>query len=563
MDYDRDFSDEELARLRVLAEEELNIDDLHLGTTLENELEYVGRRLTTNSSVPGSIHRDRYYQFWEKELEAPEFVLDTLKRGYSLPFSSEPPPSFEKNNASALKDMTFVRAEVKRLEALGCIQKVKHRPRCVLPLSSVFSKKKRLVVDGSRCLNPFLLHRKIRLQDHRDVPDVVKPGSWFSTNDLDSGYWHIKINPDHWTYLGIHVVEEDGSVSFYVWKVLFLGISDAVFMFSCMLKPVRIYLAKRGVPILIYIDDVFVVGSNRLVCEANTALSLDVLKKAGWIVSPSKAAGPAPRITFLGLDICGQELKFFIPEAKLNKLVEILIETIKAKRRTARMMASLVGKIQSCYRALGPVTRFMTRRSYQWICQMVDSFSWDYWQNLTPEVIDELTFWKINLRSLSGYSFSPSLSQIDVKFEVASDASGVGVFGYLVGDKQVLLKRGFTLEEKKESSTYRELVALRDIYLSDFAVDLKGQVVRHLTDNKAVESIMRIGSSKPKLQDMAISIYKKSRDFNFTLLVEWRSREDPLIKFADEGSRLFDQSSYGLNFESFLYVINYFGHLQL
>ena len=194
---------------------------------------------------------------------------------------------------------------------------------------------------------------------------------------------------------------------------------------------------------------------------------------------------------------------------------------------------------------------------------MVNSFSWDYWQNLTPEVIDELTFWKINLRSLSGYSFSPSLSQIDVKFEVALDASGVGVFGYLVGDKQVLLKRGFTLEEKKESSTYRELVALRDIYLSDFAVDLKGQVVRHLTDNKAVESIMRIGSSKPKLQDMAISIYKKSRDFNFTLLVEWRSREDPLIKFADEGSRLFDQSSYGLNFESFLYVINYFGHLQL
>ena len=43
MDYDRDFSDEELARLRVLAEEELNIDDLLLGTTLENELEYVGR----------------------------------------------------------------------------------------------------------------------------------------------------------------------------------------------------------------------------------------------------------------------------------------------------------------------------------------------------------------------------------------------------------------------------------------------------------------------------------------------------------------------------------------
>ena len=244
--------------------------------------------------------------------------------------------------------MDFVRKEVERLEQLGCIQKVKFRLRCVLPLSSVFSKKKRLVVDGSRCLNPFLKHRKIRLKDHRDVPDVVQPGSWFTTNDLDSGYWHIKVNPEHWTYLGIHVVEVDGSVSYYVWKVMFLGISDAVFIFSTMLKPVRVYLAKRGVAILIYIDDVLVVGPNRLVCEANTALTLEVLQKSGGIVSPSKAAGPASRITFLGLDICSESLKFFITEVKLNKLEEILDETIRVKRRTPRMLSSLVGKIQSC-----------------------------------------------------------------------------------------------------------------------------------------------------------------------------------------------------------------------
>ena len=35
--------------------------------------------------------------------------------------------------------------------------------------------------------------------------------------------------------LGIHVVEVDGSVSYYVWKVMFLGMSDAVFIFSTML----------------------------------------------------------------------------------------------------------------------------------------------------------------------------------------------------------------------------------------------------------------------------------------------------------------------------------------
>ena len=164
------------------------------------------------------------------------------------------------------------------------------------------------------------------------------------------------------------------------------------------------------------------------------------------------------------------------------------------------MLSSLVGKIQSCYRALGSVVRLMTRRSYRWICEGVDNSSWDYWHYLSPEVVEELVFWWANIRSLNGFSFVPSLSQTDVSFEVASDASGVGVFGYLVDNSErVFLSRASTADKRRESSMYRELLALRDIYLSDYSINLKDQVVRHLTDNKSVESIMRIGSSVPKL----------------------------------------------------------------
>ena len=83
---------------------------------------------------------------------------------------------------------------------------------------------------------------------------------------------------------------------------------------------------------------------------------------------------------------------------------------------------------------------------------------------------------------------------------MASDASGVGVFGYLVDNSErVFLSRASTADKRRESSKYRELLALRDIYLLDYSINLKDQVVRHLTDNKSVESIMRIGSSVPKL----------------------------------------------------------------
>ena len=83
----------------VFSDEELNSEDAHLGFTFVNELEYVGRKLTTNSCVPSNIHRDKFLKFWKEELEAPGFVIDTLVNGYSLPFESEPPPSFEKNNS--------------------------------------------------------------------------------------------------------------------------------------------------------------------------------------------------------------------------------------------------------------------------------------------------------------------------------------------------------------------------------------------------------------------------------------------------------------------------------
>ena len=96
--------------------------------------------MTTSVDVPGNVHKLQFRSFWHDIFKAPEFMMKTLEEGYELPFHTIPPESFE---------AAFVREEVKRLEALGCIKRVKHRPRCVLPLSSVFSKKKHLIFDGS------------------------------------------------------------------------------------------------------------------------------------------------------------------------------------------------------------------------------------------------------------------------------------------------------------------------------------------------------------------------------------------------------------------------------
>ena len=285
------------------------------------------------------------------------------------------------------------------------------------------------------------------------MPDLVKPGSFMATNDLDSGYWHIAVRKEHWTYLGIHVTETDGSNSFYVWVVMFLGVSDAVFIFTTMLKLIRCYLASKGVPNCIYIDDLMVLGRCLEDCVANNAFALEVLAKAGWVVSPSKATGPADRLTFLGLDVCSRSMMFFIPEKKLEAILGHLDSFVKGKKTSPRCLARLVGKIQSCHRALGPVVRHMTRNIYRFICSNVENFAWDYFLPIDSEVRDELLFWKNNLRTLDGFHFSPVQTEEVVNFEVASDASGVGVFAYLVDSNRQLLSRPFNLDERSGSST--------------------------------------------------------------------------------------------------------------
>lgn len=151
---------------------------------LVNTAEYTGKALTTDSKVPGRI-LGKHEEY--RELGAEEYIIDLVKNGYKLVFDNEPPPpSFTPNNRSALEDPAFVRAELARLESLGCIERVVEPPLVVLPLSRVFSNKWRLVLDASRGLNPWCKYRGVKLDDLGHINNVVERGDYMVCNDLDS-----------------------------------------------------------------------------------------------------------------------------------------------------------------------------------------------------------------------------------------------------------------------------------------------------------------------------------------------------------------------------------------
>ena len=100
----------------------------------------------TNSGVPGRLLGK--HQFY-LEVGASQYIVDTIQSGYKLVFENDipPPQSYLPNNKSALDKSAFVLEELLRLESLGCIKSVPSRPHIVNPLSCVFSKKWRVVLD--------------------------------------------------------------------------------------------------------------------------------------------------------------------------------------------------------------------------------------------------------------------------------------------------------------------------------------------------------------------------------------------------------------------------------
>jgi hypothetical protein len=174
------------------------------------------------------------------------------------------------------------------------------------------------------------------------------------------------------------------------------------------------------------------------------------------------------------------------------------------------------------------------------------------------------------LPTVIGFRFYQKELVRPVDMLVASDASdyGFGVITISCGSEEshslsphtcesgLVKKRLFSEREQKTSSTHRELIALAAVYSNrEVLAKWAGQAISHLTDNKGVSAIMKIGSPVASLQDMAVYIQKCCREHNIHLRVHWRPRADPRMEAADARSRHFDKDAWGVDYRGYQEVL--------
>ena len=113
---------------------------------------------------------------WEDTLQAPPLSCCYMIRdGYQIPFTSTPPPSFEKNNGSALRNSDFVESSIQELLADGRIREVNEVPYTVNPLLVSEGEKPRLVLDFKKYQSLRSVH-KITIRRLKDPGGIIRTG---------------------------------------------------------------------------------------------------------------------------------------------------------------------------------------------------------------------------------------------------------------------------------------------------------------------------------------------------------------------------------------------------
>ncbi|KAL9986297.1 hypothetical protein ACROYT_G000422 [Oculina patagonica] len=117
------------------AEAQVECDRMHLLSFSSDEFSVKGGSNCVKGRLKSSLN------FWVETLDAPDFVLDMIRRGYRLPFAEYPAQCCFKNNRSALQHPEFVAEAISELLSNGCIVEHEVPPFCVNPLTVAEGKK--------------------------------------------------------------------------------------------------------------------------------------------------------------------------------------------------------------------------------------------------------------------------------------------------------------------------------------------------------------------------------------------------------------------------------------
>ena len=131
------------------------------------------------------------------------------------------------------------------------------------------------------------------------------------------------------------------------------GFSSAPQVFMKLLKPVEGFLRQIGLCLIVYLDNMLVIHTNKdqleamasLICKTFEALGL-MMNKKKFLLNPTQVVG------FLGFQINSLTMKFNLPSEKGRKIQQEATNLLKFQSISAQRLVVFIGKVIATPRAV-------------------------------------------------------------------------------------------------------------------------------------------------------------------------------------------------------------------
>ena len=198
-------------------------------------------------------------------------------------------------------------------------------------------------------LNKLIKYRKSKMPNTYTVMNMVKVGDHFISLDLENAYSSLQIRDRDCRFLQFSFENKH-----YMYPVLPNGTAIGPWVFVEVTKALTRYLRKRGVNMVIYIDDTLLINKNAEQLSCQGCLAKTVFLKAGFVVNKEKSVlTPCTRIEFLDFNIDSVLFTIELTVKKTAKALKLVQGLLTKKNRLIpiKTVACVIGTLVAVFPA--------------------------------------------------------------------------------------------------------------------------------------------------------------------------------------------------------------------
>ena len=281
--------------------------------------------------------------------------------------------------------------------------------------------------------------------------------------------------------------------SLYRFLTLCFGIKNAPFIFHRVGRAIILHFNSLGIRLIIYLDDILVLGRTPGQCVRDAQIFVDTLVKLGFHFKIGKCVlKPSQEFFFLGFIWNTVTMQVHLPEEKLLTIHMLSLEILSKKKVQVLALQRIMGLISSTRPAV-PLAKCRSRGIQRMILDLYNGTEKSAKKYVTPSkwAIEDLTWWSV----LQSTGCSQTFRTVPVwkSIRLATDAMDYAVGSVLQGE---IFYMELSEEDIQRNIAHKEWLAFEMTILRKLDM-LRNQVVTWHVDNQVVRAVwLKEGSTR-------------------------------------------------------------------